>query len=170
MYQFQVFLNERTTLVNDPLNDDRVDHHDDDCGDDLTVDVEPCGVGGNACSVHCCAGVQASVLIATIMIMIAMTSDNNDDHMRRRTSTADRVMFTWLITSPWTVTYWPIMYLLNCQHDENGQDDDIWQGPTDRNITLPKLPIDRKWFAIDQIERHLSFVKLSLAPCGVTSN
>ena len=88
----------------------------------------------------------------------------------RPTSTADRVMLTWLITSPWTVTYWPIMYLLNCQVDENGEDDDMAIGPTDQNITLPKLPIDRKWFAIDQIERYLSFVKLSLAPSGGTSN
>ena len=161
MYQFQVFLNERTTLVNDPLNDDRVDHHDDDCGDDLTVDVEPCGVGGNACSVHCCAGVQASVLIATIMIMIAMTSDNNDDHMRRRTSTADRVMFTWLITSPWTVTYWPIMYLLLCQGEEEDKIKDWAKKITEMKekycCSQKRLSADRKRLPID----HLSFVKLS---------
>ena len=42
--------------------------------------------------------------------IIAMITDHWSNI--KWTSTADLVMFTWLITSPWTVTYWPIMYLL----------------------------------------------------------
>ena len=79
----------------------------------------------------------------------------------RPTSTADRVMLTWLITSPWTVTYWPIMYLLLCQGEEEDKIKDWAKKITEMKekycCSQKRLSADRKRLPID----HLSFVKLS---------
>ena len=126
-------------------------------------------MGGSACSIDSCASVKSSVLI------ILLTTSSSG-------SLSQLMILIW---------HRPLQLIVWCWHGWSPPRGRSHTGPsctclivkmmktvkmifgtrpTDQNITLPKLPIDRKWFAIDQIERYLSFVKLSLAPSGGTSN